>query len=228
MSDFASLEQRVATLLHEAAVRRAQERTQREEEMQESEPRRTRFELIASAWVSDLVLPRLRTLAQALPRAEVDHDGGGRSARLKLEWSLEYPVAASLTVSIAPDGRYDHALVHVQPLLIPMLVGHPSASCCEVEIDVKSAEPLARFLDDQFVIFAESYLRVRETESPYQRSLLVTDPVCGMTIHPTDAVESHEHEGRRYFFCAASCAGRFRQSPDVYLKWKRGAIGGVS
>jgi YHS domain-containing protein len=229
MTDHASLEQRLASLLEDSAQRRAQERTQRETDMQELEPRRIRFEQIAGAWLNDLVLPRLRALAQALPQAgDIEHVSGGRSARLKLGWSKEYPVGASLTVSITPNGRYDHASVHIQPLLIPMLVGHPSASCCEFKMDVEVAEPLAQFLDDQLVIFAESYLRVREPDSPHQRSSLVTDPVCGMTFHPTDAVESHDHQGRRFFFCAASCAERFRQSPDLYLRWKRESMGGVS
>ena len=197
--------------------------------MQEFEPRRIRFEQIASSWVSDLVVPRLHTLALAFPRtADVEHVSGGCAARLKFEWSEEYPVAASLTLSIAPDRRYEHASVHIQPSLIPMLVGHPPASCCEFALDVEDPQPLVRFLDDQLVVFAESYLRVREPESPYQRSSLVTDPVCGMTIHPTDATESHEHDGRRFFFCASSCAERFRQAPDLYLRWKRGAMGGVS
>jgi Cu+-exporting ATPase len=229
MTDRTSFEQRLASLLDDAARRRAQECAHREEEMQEFEPRRIRFEQIASAWVSDLVIPRLRMLAQALPQAgDVEHVGGGYSARLKLEWSKEYPVAASLTVSIAPDGRYDRASVHIQPLLIPMLVGHPAASCCEFDLDVEDPQPLARFLDDQLVVFAESYLRVREPDSPYQRSSLVTDPVCGMTFHRTDAAESREHEGSRFFFCASSCAERFQQSPDQYLRWKRGTMGGVS
>src|SRR5689334_14326947 len=179
MNDQASLQQRLASLLSDSAARRAQEYKRREEEMQEVEPRRINFERTSRAWVTDLVIPRLRALAQALPQScEVEHVGGGSSARLKLASSDEYPVAASLTVSIAPDARYERASVHVQPLLIPMLAGHPSASCCDFVLDSDDVELLARFLDDQCVVFAESYLRVREPDSPHQRSKLVTDPVC--------------------------------------------------
>lgn len=219
MSDIAGFERRLASLLDDAAERRAQEQMRREAEMAEVEPRRLRFEQIACSWVNDLVIPRLRALARALPQAgDIEHVDGGRSARLSVGSSEAYPVAASLTVSIAPDARYERASVHVQPLLIPMLVGHPSASCCKFAIDTEDAQPLARFLDDQLMVFAESYLRVREPDSPYQRSSLVTDPVCGMTFHRADAAESHEYEGRRFFFCARSCAERFRESPDRILK----------
>lgn len=228
MTDLDTLEQRLAALLRDTAERRAQEQTQRDEEMKEVEGRRIPFERIAAGWVTDLVIPRLRALGAALPpTGEVEQVEGGCSARLKLGSSEEYPVAASLAVSIAPDVRYERASVHVQPLLIPMLVGHPSAACCEFEIDPKCAETVARFLDDQFVVFAESYLRVREPDSPHQRSLLVVDPVCGMTIHPTDSVETHEHEGRRYYFCAPVCAERFKQFPERFLKSWQGAMGGL-
>ena len=229
MNDMASLEQRLASLLGDATERRNQEQVQREKAMQEEEPRRTRFEQTSFTWVNDLVIPRLRALAHALPDAgDVEHVDGGRFARLKLGSSEEYPVAASLTVSIAPDARYERASVHVQPLLIPMLVGHPSASCCECVIDADHTQRLARFLDDQFLVFAESYLRTREPDSPYQRSMLVTDPVCGMTFHRADAAEICEHDGTRYFFCAPSCAERFRQFPDRFLKAGHAAGGGVS
>lgn len=226
MNDLGSFDQRIAALLSDATARRAQEQRQREEEMREVEPRRIQFERTSGTWVTDLVIPRLRALARALPAAgDVDQVGGGSSARLKLASSEEYPVAASLTVSIVPDARYDHAAVHVQPLLIPMLVGHPSPSCCDFEIDLKDTQSLGRFLDDQFVVFAESYLRVREPDSPYRRSSLVTDPVCGMTFHRLDAAASHEHEGKRFYFCAPSCAERFRQFPDHFLKSGQGGMG---
>ena len=229
MTEIASLEQRLASLLSDAAERRAQEQTQRTQAMQEEEPRRVRFEETSCAWVKDLVIPRLQALAQGLPpTGDVEHVGAGNSARLTLRSSDEYPVVASLTVSITPCARYERAAVHLQPHFIPMLAGQPAAACYECEINLQSAEPLARFLDDQFMIFAESYLRVREPDSPYQRNVLVTDPVCGMTFHPTDAVESQDHKGRRYYFCAAVCAERFRQSPEGFLKPAQGAMGAFS
>jgi Cu+-exporting ATPase len=45
----------------------------------------------------------------------------------------------------------------------------------------------------------------------------VLDPVCGMTIDPTDAVGSVEHQGHTYYFCNQSCLDRFKASPDAYL-----------
>jgi P-type Cu+ transporter len=52
---------------------------------------------------------------------------------------------------------------------------------------------------------------------PLAQETAVVDPVCGMSILPSDAVGHLEHEGRTYYFCAESCLERFRQSPDAFL-----------
>ncbi len=43
------------------------------------------------------------------------------------------------------------------------------------------------------------------------------DPVCGMTVDPAQAKGSALHEGQTYYFCAARCMNKFKQSPASYL-----------
>lgn len=43
------------------------------------------------------------------------------------------------------------------------------------------------------------------------------DPVCGMLVQPETAAGSHMHEGRTYYFCAASCLTKFKHDPAYYL-----------
>nr|MCQ3805451.1 YHS domain-containing protein [Acidimicrobiia bacterium] len=45
----------------------------------------------------------------------------------------------------------------------------------------------------------------------------VTDPVCGMVVIPSRARFSAEHEGRRYWFCAAGCETAFRREPQGFV-----------
>lgn len=40
-----------------------------------------------------------------------------------------------------------------------------------------------------------------------------TDPVCGMTVDPASSLR-HEHGGRTFLFCSASCLERFRRDPE--------------
>lgn len=44
----------------------------------------------------------------------------------------------------------------------------------------------------------------------------VTDPVCGMTISSSDAAESRDYQGKRYFFCSTNCAEKFDANPAQY------------
>jgi len=43
------------------------------------------------------------------------------------------------------------------------------------------------------------------------------DPVCGMNVTPERAVASAEFGGKKYFFCAKSCAAKFERDPNKYL-----------
>lgn len=44
----------------------------------------------------------------------------------------------------------------------------------------------------------------------------VRDPVCGMTVEPSEDI-SWIHSGRTYYFCSMSCRGRFRNAPDKFI-----------
>ncbi|MFV8818451.1 heavy metal translocating P-type ATPase [Haliea sp. E17] len=52
----------------------------------------------------------------------------------------------------------------------------------------------------------------------------LTDPVCGMSV---DQHSPHhaEHEGHTYFFCSASCQGKFSASPQRYLHAAESGVG---
>lgn len=43
------------------------------------------------------------------------------------------------------------------------------------------------------------------------------DPVCGMTVDPSKAAASVEHEGVLYHFCCKGCAEKFKADPTKYL-----------
>jgi Cu+-exporting ATPase len=45
----------------------------------------------------------------------------------------------------------------------------------------------------------------------------VIDPVCGMTVDPTSAAGSFEHNGQTYYFCSQHCLHKFREDPERYL-----------
>jgi Cu+-exporting ATPase len=44
------------------------------------------------------------------------------------------------------------------------------------------------------------------------------DPVCGMTVEPTTAAGSYEHNGTIYYFCSKHCLEKFRRDPEAFLQ----------
>ena len=48
----------------------------------------------------------------------------------------------------------------------------------------------------------------------------VVDPVCGMSILPSDAVGQVTHRGHTYHFCTENCLDKFRASPETYVSPK--------
>jgi len=46
--------------------------------------------------------------------------------------------------------------------------------------------------------------------------MMVSDPVCGMTISAQASVQG-EHRGRAYHFCSAQCREKFEKAPEKYI-----------
>src|SRR6202162_552341 len=46
---------------------------------------------------------------------------------------------------------------------------------------------------------------------------LERDPVCGMNWNPASAKYVHEHARKKYYFCSAGCAEKFKAQPQRYL-----------
>lgn len=43
------------------------------------------------------------------------------------------------------------------------------------------------------------------------------DPVCGMTVDPTDSAGSFEYQGTTYYFCSGGCLAKFKADPERFL-----------
>ena len=47
---------------------------------------------------------------------------------------------------------------------------------------------------------------------------MVTDPVCGMSIDPTNAADEVIHDGITYYFCRTGCAEKFKANPVLFVE----------
>ncbi len=56
------------------------------------------------------------------------------------------------------------------------------------------------------------------SDADASRTMLATDPVCGMSVRLDAGKPSFEHEGETYHFCCAGCRDRFAADPALYLE----------
>lgn len=49
---------------------------------------------------------------------------------------------------------------------------------------------------------------------------MVTCPVSGETIKKSEAADSHEYNGKTYYFCCPNCKEKFLENPEKYAKKK--------
>ncbi|MES1945191.1 50S ribosomal protein L24 [Salinisphaera sp. PC39] len=47
------------------------------------------------------------------------------------------------------------------------------------------------------------------------------DPVCGMAVSYTTAVEEFVYQGKAYYFCSTACREAFQAEPERYLPHHR-------
>jgi Cu+-exporting ATPase len=47
------------------------------------------------------------------------------------------------------------------------------------------------------------------------------DPVCGMMVDPKKAAATHDHGGKKFYFCSIPCKDSFAKAPEQYVTAKR-------
>ncbi|MCK6460975.1 MAG: YHS domain-containing protein [Planctomycetes bacterium] len=217
MSDANELEARLARLVKESEARLRGRATARAVEMEGLSERLGRFAAVSRDWVECAILPRLRTLAGGFPGAKAAVAAGCTGAKVEFAATDEYPASAEASVSLAHDAAADKVHVLFQARIIPILAQYEKEGALEMPLDGADRSRLERFLDDRICLFAETYLRIREPDSPYQKEQTVVDPVCGMALRRWEAVATVQHDRGTYYFCVDKCRRLFEADPERYV-----------
>jgi YHS domain-containing protein len=219
MSTRDELRERIQRLVDDARREHDRRRRVTRAEMAEFEKRLERYQKVARGWVDQVVLPKLRTLTSVFANGDApvaqppsDH------VSVLFHANDEIPVDARIEVGFIHDPAIEHATVVFKVSIIPILIDYEGEACTELPIDPNAARALEGFLDARIERFVSDYLRLQEPDSPYQRDLLVIDPVCGMTLRRTESAGSVEFAGRTYHFCVRACRDRFEADPRAFVR----------
>jgi YHS domain-containing protein len=65
---------------------------------------------------------------------------------------------------------------------------------------------------------AVGYNRTMSESQGTASAATVNDPVCGKAVDPAITMWHMQHEGQRIYFCSLSCALRFKETPDAFVR----------
>ena len=60
-----------------------------------------------------------------------------------------------------------------------------------------------------------------KTRNQQNNEPVFKDPVCGMEVSRTTAIEECDYQGKTYYFCAGSCREAFEAEPEKYIQQHR-------
>ena len=213
------LKDRLDGLLAEERKRREERGRAKEEEMVALEAQMDRADELADRWAREVILPRLAALGAVFPNGGgPTRSAGGHRVTLRFAHSDDFPVYAGVEVSIERLPEPGRIRVAFEASILPILMDFSSGDAFEIAAEEPDEPGLARFLDECVVRFATDYMRVRDADSVYQRSRLVTDPVCGMVFRPAEAAATSDYGGETWHFCATRCLERFAAEPERYAR----------
>lgn len=215
MDRLEELKQRLGAVMSERNKKHTHNQEELEERMAHLDARRLRFAQLAPELFETVIEPRLRLFAECIEDSQYARSPRETRGVVSMNRHRRYAADVHLEVLLSCDSQVEHVVVAYQLRIIPILMEFEREDVLTLPLEEAAQETLEAFLDTKLESTMRSYLEL--TENPYyQKENLVVDPVCGMTFHRDEIVDSVEYQGRTIHFCARTCKERFEQSPEEF------------
>lgn len=178
-------------------------------------PRREEYERQAARLISDVVRPRLETLASYFVNASLANVEPGDRCGCWFGYSERFPVSVKIEFAIDHDREIEHVLVAYTCNINPSYLRYDSQDRLTMPLGALDDGQVSKWVEDRLLEFLEVYLRIDRGETDFEEDI-VTDPVCGMRLKRS-AAQALDRGGHRYFFCSGNCQQAFLADPQRYI-----------
>lgn len=211
-TDFA---ERLGSRLAAARVQLANSGAGEQQAMQERSERLAILEREGERLHREVIRPRITSLASGLD-GTVEHyrSPNGYHSYLRCPRTARFPASARLGLGLEWTADGTDAWLTCNVEIIPVLMALPGDGRLPLRWDGPSLDEAAEWVEQRIMQFLEACLDI--TRDPaYHQDRLRSDPVCGMRVSQ-DLAACTEYDGKRYYFCSASCQERFMSQPKLY------------
>jgi YHS domain-containing protein len=209
------LRERLEYLMQHAEEERSVRMLQQKKQMSEIQQFHDLFITLTQLWFDDIILPKLFLLKEMFPNADAPSFLSNlQSCTLIFEQGNGYVVRAKFSVRLREKVEAGTVAVECETEIFPILVEYERKTHAEFPLMEVSAEQIAAFMDENILRFADVYLSIHNTNSPYMKDKRAIDTVCGMDIFIADAAATRMYKKTRYYFCSKECLNTFEQNAD--------------
>jgi YHS domain-containing protein len=219
MSDLATFTDRVQDVLRDAYRTPGWTPEEAEQYMADYGARRQQFEELAKRLNQTIIRPRLAMVGSYFANAHAQKEEPPTCSSWWFAFCQRFPAVAHLEFAVEHDVRVEKLIIHTQTHIMPAFVRFNQQDNLRLPLDDVSDEQVAQWAEERLLEFLDTYLRIDGGAEAFAEEP-VTDPVCGMQIHRSDATASELYYGHPYFFCCDGCRDEFRKDPGRYVEVK--------
>jgi len=218
MSTIPEFEKRLDAELAAVNVRIEELRTNAVKAHEARQARYSEFVRVAADLSEKVGKPRLEALLKRFPEAkstklEMKH---GRGVKLNFDSDL---ARVSMDVAVHPVEDADDLVVTYDLMILPMFIEFEKHAELRVPMNAVDSDLVGRWLDDQLIAFAKTYVSIQFTDQ-YQRRNIAVDPVAGIRFPLSFAAGEVDRGGVKYHFLSKQTKDEFERDPDAYVSAK--------
>ncbi|MDX1925816.1 MAG: YHS domain-containing protein [Pirellulaceae bacterium] len=178
--------------------------------------RRLRFESMASSLIKSVIQPRLETIASYFSNACLSHDSPVGQCSCWFGYCERFPASTNVSLAVEHDTCIEHVSICFDVYMTPMFIKLREHDRLTLLLDAVQDKLVAEWLEDCLIGFISDYLLIDRGGDEFEEDI-ATDPVCGMRISRSEAVDKDTYYGHPYFFCSNECKKRFADEPTKYV-----------
>jgi YHS domain-containing protein len=192
---------------------------QAERYMDEVRVRREQFTQIAVRLVTDVIQPRLATVASRFPNASPAKDEPEGHCSYWFGYCDRFPSSTKVEFRVEHDIRYDRVELCYGMSMMPAHIKLNERDKLVMTLEAVTNDEVAMWVEERLLDFLGAYLRIDRSGDDLTDEAVV-DPVCGMRISRSSAAANDTFRGHPFFFCSQDCQVEFARNPQAFVDVK--------